>query len=86
MILVALKRPKKGQARHRLPRATDAVMSLSFIFETWRADFRSSYRKTQEKRHWPCNSGDECVLSHEGVTNTFKLKELLNDKEDKETS
>ena len=51
----------------------------------YNVSLRYSYRKTQEKRHWPCNTGDECVLSHEGVTNTFKLKELLNDKEDKET-
>ena len=47
--VVPLKRQEKGQPSHCLPRATDAVTGLSFIFETRRADFRSSYRKTQCK-------------------------------------
>ena len=34
------------QASHCWPRATDTVNNLSFIFETCKADFRSSYGKT----------------------------------------
>ena len=60
---------KKGQASYRRPLATDTVTSLSFTFETWRADFRSNYRKSLKQRHRPWNPGDVNVLS-QGVKNT----------------
>ena len=72
---------KKAQASHRRPCATDTVTNLSFIFETWRADFRSSYRKTQEQRHRPWNPGDVYVLSQEGVKNTKTERRIKEKKE-----
>ena len=69
---------KKAQATHRRSRATETVTNLSFIFETWRADFRSSYRKTQEQRHRPWNPGDVYFLSQEGVKNTRTERGIVN--------
>ena len=77
---------KEARASHRQPRATDTVTILSSIFETWRADFRSSYRKTQERKGIGLEIPATYTFCRKKESKILTLKELLNDKEDKEAS
>ena len=76
---------KKAQATHRRPRATETVTNVSFIFETWR---QISVQVTGKRRNK--GIGLEIPATYpfclKKESKILKLKELLNDKEDKEAS